>query len=268
LRRDSQADAEPLAAETVALPPSGELLTLQLVDRPMTAGDAAYVIEVAPRDDETDTENNRQRRVVAVREAKIRVLIVQGYPSYEFRFLKSLLERDSTIELATYLQDADPDFAEQDKTALRTFPVGRDEIFRYDAIIVGDVDPRLVPRSVWQHLRAFVTEKGGGVAFVAGPRFLPWPVAVSRESRRASAPAGRAGAAGPVDRGQGVGRNRRRLCRPADGAGTVESHDAIEGFNERVGAAMARAGSAILAGAVCEFEAGGASARDGEPGAA
>jgi hypothetical protein len=27
---------------------------------------------------------------------------------------------------------------------------------------------------VWQHLRAFVTEKGGGVAFVAGPRFLPW----------------------------------------------------------------------------------------------
>ena len=28
--------------------------------------------------------------------------------------------------------------------------------------------------SVWQHLRAFVAEKGGGVAFAAGPRFFPW----------------------------------------------------------------------------------------------
>jgi hypothetical protein len=174
LRRAAESETEPLAEETVTLPATGQSLSLQLVDRPATAGDAAYLIEVAARDDETDVENNRQRRVVAVREAKIRVLIVQGYPNYEFRYLKSLLERDSTIDLATYLQDSDPDFAEQDKTALRTFPVGRDEIFSYDVIVVGDVDPRLVPRSVWQHLRAFVVEKGGGLAFVAGPRYLPW----------------------------------------------------------------------------------------------
>ncbi|MCI0334761.1 MAG: VWA domain-containing protein [Planctomycetes bacterium] len=172
LRREG--DSTPLATENVTLPPTGQTLTVRLVDRPTRAGDVPYVVEIAPREDETDKKNNRQQRVVAVRDEKIRVLLIQGYPNYEFRFLKSLLERDSTIQLATYLQDADPEYAEQDKTALRSLPVGRDELFEYDVVVIGDVDPRLVPRSVWQNLRAFAAEKGGGVAFIAGPRFLPW----------------------------------------------------------------------------------------------
>jgi hypothetical protein len=166
--------ASAVATETVTLPMAGETLTLQLVDRPTEPGDVAYVIEIAPRDDETDRENNRQRRVVAVRDQKIRVLMVFGYPNYEFRFLKTLFERDPTVQLATYLQDADPEYAEQDKSALRAVPVGRDELFEYDVLIIGDTDPRLLPRSLWQNIRSFVAEKGGGAAFIAGPRFLPW----------------------------------------------------------------------------------------------
>ena len=55
-----------------------------------------------------------------------------------------------------------------------TFPLARDELFKYDVLVLGDVDPRLLPRSIWPELREFVTEKGGGVVFIAGPRFLPW----------------------------------------------------------------------------------------------
>jgi hypothetical protein len=172
LRREG--DATPLATENVTLPSTGKTLTVRLVDRPTKAGEVPYVVEVAPREDENDKQNNRQLRKVSVREEKIRVLIVQGYPNYEFRFLKTLLERDPTIQLSTYLQDADPEYTEQDKTALRSLPVSRDELFEYDVLVFGDVDPRLVPRSVWQHARAFAAEKGGGVAFIAGPRYLPW----------------------------------------------------------------------------------------------
>ncbi len=168
------ADPAPLAEETIALPPTGQTRTVRLFHRPTEAGQFTYVAEVMPRDDEPNGENNRQRREVAVRDQKIRVLMAQGYPNYEFRFLKTLLERDSTVQLATYLQDADPDYAQQDKTALRSFPVGREDLLEYDVLVIGDIDPRLLPRSVWQHVRGFVVEKGGGVAFVAGPRYLPW----------------------------------------------------------------------------------------------
>jgi von Willebrand factor type A domain len=170
---DSAGDSSKVAEQSIELPPNGEALTTRLVDRPRKPGDFVYEVEVQPHDDETNQDNNRERRAVTVRDEKIRVLLVQAYPSYEFRFLKSLLERDNTIELSTYLQDADPAFAEQDKTALRSFPLSREELFEYDVLLAGDVDPRLLPRSAWQNVRAFVAEKGGGAAFLAGPRFFP-----------------------------------------------------------------------------------------------
>jgi hypothetical protein len=171
LRR--QGEQTTIANENITLPSTGQTATVQLVDRPTAAGEVSYVVEVAPREDEKNRQNNRQQRKVAVRDDKIRVLMVFGYPSYEFRFLKSLLERDSTIQLFTYLQDADPGYAAQDKTALPRLPVSRDELFKCDVLILGDVNPRLVTPSLWQHLRAFVAEKGGGVTFIAGPRFFP-----------------------------------------------------------------------------------------------
>ncbi len=178
LRREGIADAtggtSKVAEQTIALPPTGETLTTRLVDRPGEPGDIAYVVEIEQQNDETNPDNNRARRTVRVRDEEIRVLLVEAYPSYEFRFLKSLLERDDTVQLSTYLQDADPSFAEQDKTALRSFPLGRDELFEHDVLLFGDVDPRLLPRSAWQNVRAFVAEKGGGAAFLAGPRFFPW----------------------------------------------------------------------------------------------
>jgi hypothetical protein len=178
LRREGGANSasatSKVAEQTITLPPTGETLTTRLVDRPGEPGDLIYVVEIEPRDGETNPDNNRVSRTVSVRDEKIRVLLVQAYPSYEFRFLKSLLERDKAVQLSTYLQDADPAFAEQDKTALRSFPLGRDELFEYDVLLLGDVDPRLLPRSVWQNVRAFVAEKGGGAAFLAGPRFFPW----------------------------------------------------------------------------------------------
>lgn len=171
LQRDG--DSTPLATQAIVLPPPGKTLSVRLTDRPTKAGELNYVIQVAAREDETDKKNNLQTRKITVRDDKIRVLLAQGYPNYEFRFLKTLLERDQSVQLSTYLQDADPEYAEQDKTALRSFPVNRDELMTYDVVIIGDLDPRLLPQSVWQNVRAFVSEKGGGAVFIAGPKFLP-----------------------------------------------------------------------------------------------
>jgi uncharacterized membrane protein len=159
--------------ESISLPADGKTLTIHLTDRPTKAGEITYVIDVAPRDGERDKTNNRQSRHVLVRDDKIRVLLAQGYPNYEFRFLKTLLERDQSLQVSTFLQDADPEYAGQDKTALRAFPVNRDDLFAYDVVIIGDLDPRLLPQSAWQNIRAFVSEKGGGAVFIAGPKFLP-----------------------------------------------------------------------------------------------
>ena len=94
-------------------------------------------------------DNNRLERKVFVREAKvIKVLYVEGYARYEYRFLKSLLERESekekgnkTIDLKALLVDADPEYANEDKSAIVDFPT-REELNAYDVVIWGDIDPR------------------------------------------------------------------------------------------------------------------------------
>jgi uncharacterized membrane protein len=121
-------------------------------------------------------------RVIVVTETKrLRVLLIDGYPRYEFRFVKDLLERESdavrgnkSIELNTIQLSAAKEYALQDRSALRSMPT-RDELFQYDAIILGDVDPRQFPRpdQALNDLADFVKVKGGGLLVVAGEQAMP-----------------------------------------------------------------------------------------------
>lgn len=171
LREKSSPDI--LAETTITAKQDGEGQKVRLPYRPKQLGDFEYVVEVETLPEEIQTENNRQQRLVSVRKEQIRVLMVQAYPNYEFRYLKHMLERDGTIKLSTVLQESDLDYAEQDQSALRVFPLKREELYEYDVIIFGDVNPSFLSASVMNNIHAFVTEKGGGLVFMAGPRFTP-----------------------------------------------------------------------------------------------
>ena len=173
LREEGRPDVLAEMSATVAA--DGAARQLRLPYRPAEEGQFNYVVEVEPRDEELQTQNNRQTRTVRVRKEKIRVLLVQAYPNYEFRYLENMLGRDGTIQLNTVLQDADPEHAEQGAASLRGFPVRRDELFGYDVIIMGDVNPDLLNDTMIQNLADFVDKEGRGGALVciAGPRYMP-----------------------------------------------------------------------------------------------
>ncbi|HUT90688.1 MAG TPA: vWA domain-containing protein [Thermoguttaceae bacterium] len=154
---------------------------LRLPYRPPEVGKFRYLLEVETLDGELDGENNRQERTVTVSDQKVRVLLVQGYPSYEYRYLANMLHRDGSIELNTVLQSADPEHVEQSETALRGFPVRRDELFEYNVIILGDADPSQLSASMMQNLVDFVYNqegagkqgRGGALVCLAGPEYMP-----------------------------------------------------------------------------------------------
>lgn len=191
---------EPLETIKAAVAPDGRAQPLRLTYRPPAAGEFEYRLEIRSDPNELQTDNNQVQRTVSVRQDRFRVLLAWSYPSFEYRFLKHLLERDPTIELQTLLQEADPQYAEDDKTALRMFPVDREELFDYDVLILGDLNPAFLPLSLQSNISDFVTQKGGGVILVAGPRHLPWayrqsPLAdlLPFDVRSASLPAAGAG---------------------------------------------------------------------------
>ncbi|HVA51513.1 MAG TPA: VWA domain-containing protein [Pirellulales bacterium] len=166
-------DPAPLAETTVTLGKDGETDRGRLAYRPTEVGEYDYLVEVERVDDENQRDNNRQQRHVSVRKEQVRVLLAQSYPSFEFRYLKHLLERDSTVKLRTVLQESDPEYAQLDETALAVFPVRREDLFEYDVIVFGDVNPAFLSGTALAHIKAFVEEKGGGVVFVSGPLYTP-----------------------------------------------------------------------------------------------
>ena len=152
----------------VTAPPDGQATRLEIGHRPRETGQITYIVEVESRPRELQTENNRIEKTITVREERLRVLYVDSEPRYEFRYLKTFLDRERTIELNVVLQSSDPQYSNQDRSALPTFPSSRDDLFSYDVVILGDVEPDFLSTSQMNHLAEFVTEKGGGVLFVAG----------------------------------------------------------------------------------------------------
>ena len=164
---------EELATIQVKAPPDGQATRLELQHRPRETGQVTYIVEVDPQPREMQNGNNRVEKTITVREEKLKVLYVDSEPRYEFRYLKTFLDREKSIDLAVVLQASDPQFSNQDRAALATFPSSQEELFDYDAVILGDVDPAFLSGSQMTHLAEFVTDKGGGILFVAGENYDP-----------------------------------------------------------------------------------------------
>ena len=177
LERPSGAKADApgleIKAITVAAPPDGKPIPVEIDHEPKETGEKSFVLEVDPQPRELQTENNRIERTVSVRKEKLKVLLVEDEPRYEFRYLKTYLEREETIDLSVVLQSSDPEYSEQDRSAIPVFPASKEELFAFDVVLFGDVDPGYLSQVQMRNLAEFAEEKGGGVLFLAGGLFDP-----------------------------------------------------------------------------------------------
>ena len=173
LRLRKEGDDTVLTSQEIKAPTDGQPLKVELAYTSSTAGEYDLILEVVPQADETNKPNNAEMRHVSVREEKIRLLLVDGVPRYEFRYLKQLFERDKSTELSTLLQDADLEYSQEDRTALEHFPVKKEDLAKFDVIVFGDIAPSVLGPAVMDNVRDFVREKGGSVVFIAGPQSNP-----------------------------------------------------------------------------------------------
>ena len=69
-----------------------------LVWKPRSTGNFTLTLEIPKHRDETLTENNRMTAPISIREEKLRVLVVESYPRWEYRYLRNALSRDPGVE--------------------------------------------------------------------------------------------------------------------------------------------------------------------------
>lgn len=170
-----------LARVTVQPDTTGQPVRFRLTHTPTKPGEQTYVIETPALPGESDTLNNRLERTVQVTTPRrIRVLYLEGSPRYEYRFVRTLLEREDerlaankSIDMRTLLLDADREQLKEDPLSARDFPTAQ-ELANYDVVIVGDIDPRhrLIGEQNLKLLSEFVKARGG-LVFVAGEQHNP-----------------------------------------------------------------------------------------------
>lgn len=121
----------------------------------------------------TDTIN----RMVRVADTKIKVLYVENFPRWEFKFLQPALSRDRRIEVDYILINADPKATrtfDEKSPFLAEFPKTREKFLesKYNLIILGDVPASFFTKEQEEWISEFVKNRGGLIV-MAGRQNMP-----------------------------------------------------------------------------------------------
>jgi hypothetical protein len=142
-----------------------------LMWKPKTVGDYTVTLTVPAHGDETIKDNNHITAPISIREEKLRVLVVESYPRWEYRYLRNALSRDPGIELACLLFH--PGLSKPgggNKDYIKQFPTGLDELSKFDVVFLGDVglDDSQLTAEQCRLLKGLVEHQASGLVFMPG----------------------------------------------------------------------------------------------------
>jgi hypothetical protein len=149
------------------------------VDFPFTpkeSGRFEFIAEVAPVAGEIVEQNNRVTREVNIIDDYLRLMYVANEPSWEWRFVKEVFHRDKLVGMQgfrTFLGSSDPRVRESNILFLSTMTPKRSEFFANDVIFLGDMPQASLSPRFCEMTKEFVSNFGGGLVVIGGPRFGP-----------------------------------------------------------------------------------------------
>jgi hypothetical protein len=142
-----------------------------LVWKPKATGDFTLSLAIPKHGDESLTDNNKLAAPISIREEKLRVLVVESYPRWEYRYLRNALSRDPGVELSCMLFH--PGLSKAgggNKDYIKMFPAGKDELAKFDVVFLGDVgveDGQLTAEQC-RLLKGLVEHQASGLVFMPG----------------------------------------------------------------------------------------------------
>ena len=142
-----------------------------LLWKPKTVGDYTVTVSVPPHGEESLLDNNRVTAPISIREEKLRVLVVESYPRWEYRYLRNALSRDPGVEVACLLFH--PGLSKVgggNKDYIKQFPAGLDELSKFDVVFLGDVglDDSQLTVEQCRLLKGLVEHQASGLVFMPG----------------------------------------------------------------------------------------------------
>ena len=113
----------------------------------------------------------------------LRLMYVEYEPTWEWRFIKEVFHRDPLVGVRgfrTFLRSSDPNVRTSDPLFLASIAPKRSEFLANDVIFLGDMPASALNERFCDLAREFVTQFGGGLVIISGPRFGPGQLAETK----------------------------------------------------------------------------------------
>jgi hypothetical protein len=136
-------------------------------------GAARVEVAIEPFEDEVSMANNRAERSIRVVNEKVNVLYIEGNNRWEFRYLTAILKRDPRLNTTFIASSAGPEFARNSPEHIERFPSKREDAFKYDLVILGDVDAAFFSSEELGLLEELIRDRGGSLLVLCGPMHTP-----------------------------------------------------------------------------------------------
>jgi len=161
-------DAGREQSKDIILPP-GEETYDSILWRIDQEGSSTLELSIPVADGELIASNNSRKFTISGRPEKIRVLVIESLPRWEYRFLRNALSRDPGVELSCLL------FHPQlgpggGLDYIDSFPEKLEDLAKYDVVFLGDVGVKEDQLTAEQCalIRGLVENQASGVIFMPG----------------------------------------------------------------------------------------------------
>jgi uncharacterized membrane protein len=136
------------------------------------AGVKSLHFSLGPLAGEENPANNMISRLMAVSDDKRRILYVEGEPRWEYKFIRRAEDDDKLVQVASMLRTTENKIYRQGISNPHElengFPVRPEELFAYQAIILGSIEASYFTPLQQELLHEFVDRRGGGLLFLGG----------------------------------------------------------------------------------------------------
>jgi uncharacterized membrane protein len=163
---------EIVSARKIKLGPENTLQRFTFHLTPIQEGALVYSARIPVHTDEIISDNNQLQFLVENPAKKLEVLYIEGHPRNEYKFIRRAAETDGALHLKTYLMTGPQKFLRQGIDSARElasgYPSTEQELFKYDAVIFGDLTRSLFTDEQLALTRDFVSRRGGGFLMLGG----------------------------------------------------------------------------------------------------
>ena len=161
-----------VAQADILMPAGSDASPVRITAKLSEPGARTLTFRIPVQDREQVTENNVQRALVQVRDAREKILYIEGAPRYEVRFIRDAVDADSNLQLVLLQRTADGKFlrlnVDNGDELVGGFPKTRAELYKYTAVILGDIEASFFTHDQLVMLADFVNVRGGGLLQLGG----------------------------------------------------------------------------------------------------